>query len=73
MKKVIAGCIDLTLEFDTVDECNRYAESITAKKQVFNVLKYQELPGGRVRVRIQRQYNNSPFPAAMEGGESNGI
>lgn len=71
MKKVIAGCIDLTLEFDTVDECNRYAERITAKKQVFNVLKYEELPGGRIRVRIQRQYNNSPFPTAMEGGGKN--
>lgn len=69
MKKVIAGCIDLTLEFDSVDECNRYAESITAKKQTFKVLKYEELPGERIRVRIQRQYNNSPFPAALEDGE----
>jgi hypothetical protein len=69
MKKVIAGCIDLTLEFDSVEECNNYANGITAKKQVFNVLKYKELPGGRVRVRIQRQYNNSPFPAQSEGGE----
>lgn len=66
---MIAGCIDLTLEFDSVDECNTYAESITAKHQVFNVLQYSELPGGRIRVRVQRQYNNSPFPAAMEGGE----
>lgn len=69
MKKVIAGCIDLTLEFDSVEECNQYAESIRAKKQTFNVLQYEELPGDRIRVRIQRQYNNSPFPAAMEGGE----
>lgn len=52
MKRVIAGCIDLVLEFDSVDECNHY----------------EELPGGRIRVRIQRQYNNSPFPAVMEGG-----
>lgn len=43
MKRVIAVCIDL-------------------------VLQYEELPGGRIRVRIQRQYNNSPFPAVMEGG-----
>ena len=68
MKKVIAGCIDLTLEFDSVDECNRYVDGISAKKQTFKVLQYEELPGGRIRVRIQRQYNNSPFPAAMEGG-----
>ncbi len=69
MKRVIAGCIDLTLEFDSVEECNNYADSIRAKHQTFNVLKYDELPGGRIRVRIQRQYNNSPFPVSMEGGE----
>ena len=28
MKRVIAGCIDLTLEFDSVDECNKYANDI---------------------------------------------
>lgn len=69
MKKVIAGCIDLTLEFDSVDECNRYAESIENKHQIFKVLKYEELPDNRIRVRIQRQYNNSPFPDTLEGGE----
>lgn len=66
MKKVIAGCIDLTLEFDSVNECNRYAEGISTKKQTFRVLQYEELPGGRIRVRIQRQYNNSPFPDNVE-------
>lgn len=66
---MIAGCIDLTLEFDSVDECNKYTNDIKAKHQTFNILKYEELPGGRIRVRIQRQYNNSPFPATMEGGE----
>ena len=69
MKRVLAACIDLTLEFDSVDECNKYAESITAKKQVFKILEYEELPGERIRVRIQRQYNNSPFPVALEDGE----
>ena len=62
MKRVIAGCIDLILEFDSVDECNKYAAAIEAKHQTFNILKYEELPGDRIRVRIQRQYNNSPFP-----------
>lgn len=69
MKHVMAACIDLTLEFDSVDECNKYAEIIQAKHQRFNVLQYEELPGGRVRVRIQRQYNNSPFPDSMERGD----
>ena len=65
MKRVIAACIDLTLEFDSVDECNKYAEGITAKHQKFKVLEYDELHDGKVRVRIQRQYNNSPFPVAI--------
>lgn len=69
MKRVIAGCIDLTLEFDSVEECNKYAEDIEAKHQCFRVLEYKELPDGKVRARIQRQYNKSPFPELMEGGD----
>lgn len=66
MKHVMAACIDLTLEFDSVGECNSYANSIISKKQTFKVLEYEELPGGKIRVRIQRQYNNSPFPEGSE-------
>lgn len=69
MKRVMAACIDLTLEFDSVDECNKYAEGVTAKHQKFNVLQYEELSGGRVRVRIQKQYNNSPLPDSIERGD----
>lgn len=69
MKRVLAGCIDLTLEFDSVEEANRYAKDIEEKHQTFKILKYKELPDGKIRVRIQRQYNNSPFPDTLEGGE----
>lgn len=69
MKRVIAGCIDLTLEFDSVEEENKYIKGIEEKHQRFNVLKREELPADRIRVRIQRQYNNSPFPDTLEGGE----
>lgn len=69
MKRVIAGCIDLTLEFDSVSTYNAYIADIKAKYQRFKVLNYEELPGDRIRVRVQRQYNNSPFPAVVEGGE----
>lgn len=69
MKRVLAGCIDLTLEFDSVEEANRYAKSIEEKHQVFKVQKYEELFDGKIRVRIWRQYNNSPFPDVLEGGE----
>ena len=40
----------------------KQVNDIKAKHQTFNILKYEELPGERIRVRIQRQYNNSPFP-----------
>lgn len=69
MKRVLAGCIDLTLEFDSVEEANKYAKGIEEKHQTFNVLKYEELSDGKIKVRIQRQYNNSPFPDTLEGGE----
>lgn len=72
MKRVLAGCIDLTLEFDSVEEANKYAKGIEEKHQTFRVLKYEELPDGKIKVRIQRQYNNSPFPNTLEGGENSG-
>ena len=72
MKRVLAGCIDLTLEFDSVEEANKYAKGIEEKHQIIKVLKYKELPDGKIRVRIQRQYNNSPFPDVLEGGENSG-
>lgn len=59
----------LTLEFDSVEEANKYAKGIEEKHQIFKVLRYEELPGDRIRVRIQRQYNNSPFPDILESGE----
>lgn len=62
MKRVIAGCIDLTLEFDSSDEVTRYIQGITEKHQNYKVLQREDLQGDRVRIRIQRQYNNSPFP-----------
>ena len=34
MKKVIAGCIDLMLEFDSASELDRYIADIEAKKPV---------------------------------------
>lgn len=68
MKRVLTGCIDLTLEFDSIEEANRYALGIQAKHQTFRILEYEELSGDRIRVRIQRQYNNSPFPDILKGG-----
>lgn len=68
MKKVIAGCIDLMLEFDSVSELDRYIADIEAKKQEYSIVDRKELHGDRIMIRIHRQYNKSPFPAT-EGGE----
>ena len=45
MKKVIAGCIDLMLEFDSASELNRYIADIEAKKQEYSIVDRKELPG----------------------------
>lgn len=62
MKKVIAGCIDLMLEFDSASELDRYIADIEAKKQEYSIVDRKELPGDRIMIRIHRQYNKSPFP-----------
>lgn len=38
MKKVIAGCIDLMLEFDSASELDRYIADIVAKKQEYSIV-----------------------------------
>lgn len=68
MKKVIAGCIDLMLEFDSASELDHYIADIEAKKQ-YSIVERKELPGDRIMIRIHRQYNKSPFPTT-EGGEN---
>lgn len=62
MKKVIAGCIDLMLEFDSASELDRYIADIEAKKQEYSIVDRKELQGDRIMIRIHRQYNKSPFP-----------
>lgn len=62
MKKVIAGCIDLMLEFDSASELDRYIADIEVKKQEYSIVDRKELPGDRIMIRIHRQYNKSPFP-----------
>ena len=57
MKKVIAACIDLTLEFDSVEECNKYTIDLITKGQMFSVIDYEERGDGRVRVKIQKIRN----------------
>ena len=55
MKKVIAGCIDLMLEFDSASELDRYIADIEAKKQEYSIVDRKELPGDRIMIRIHRR------------------
>lgn len=41
MKKVIAGCIDLMLEFDSASELDRYIADIEVKKQELTGIRKQ--------------------------------
>lgn len=50
MKKVIAGCIDLILEFDSASELDRYIADIEAKKQEYSIVDRKELPGDRIMI-----------------------
>lgn len=68
MKKIIAAWIEQILEFDTEDEYELYAEKISQTgKKWKSVIEYLE--NGKLRVRIQKQYNNNTFPDELEGGE----
>lgn len=50
MKKVIAGCIDLILEFDSASELDHYVADIQAKKQEYNIVNTYSLPAGETTV-----------------------
>lgn len=68
MKKIIAAWIEQILEFDSEDEYELYAEKISQTgKKWKSVIEYLE--NGKLRVRIQKQYNNNTFPDELEGGE----
>lgn len=43
MKKVIAGCIDLMLEFDSASELDHYIADIEAKKQEYSIVERKGL------------------------------
>lgn len=60
MKKVIAACIDRVLEFDTQQEAAKYLETLRDKKSDFRILHREEV-NGKMRIRIQEQYNKTPM------------
>lgn len=61
MKKVIMGCIDLVLEFDSESSFKKYIEDLESRKQWYRVLNSEVKDNGTVEVRIQKQYNKHTF------------
>lgn len=57
MKRVIAACIDLILEFDSEASFKKYIEDLESRKQWYRVLNPKVNENGTVEVRIQKQYN----------------
>ena len=55
MKKVIAGCIDLMLEFDSASELDRYIADIVAKKQEYSIVERKEYTDSTIKAHSQQQ------------------
>lgn len=68
MKKVISGCIDQVIQFDSEQEIEKLLEHLKSRKQRFAIVWKNCLNDGKVqiRIRIRRQYNNH----FMEEGEN---
>ena len=60
MKKVIAGCIDLMLEFDSASELDRYIADIEAKAEMMIQLAMSAGAADRSSV-IDRLFCSEPF------------
>ncbi len=58
MKKVISACVDQVLEFDSMQEVDKYLENLKSRKQRFSVIWANTLNGGKVQIRIKKGYNN---------------
>ena len=65
MKKIISACIDQVIQFDSGQEVDSFLEHLRSRKQRFSVVWENGLKGGKVQIRIRRQYANQ----FMEEGE----
>lgn len=55
MKKIIAMCIDIVLEFDTLTEALMYLKTLHEKEFETRILSGKKV-SGKYQVRIQKQY-----------------
>ena len=63
MKKVKMAWIEQILEFDSVEEATGYRKGLeTGRPQKFKILDERMIEGGKVEIRIRKQYNNNAFP-----------
>jgi hypothetical protein len=61
LKKVISAHIDQVLQFDSENELDKFIEGLESKKQQYQVVWKNALGGGKVIMRIKKQYNNNDF------------
>ena len=65
MKKVIAGCIEKIIEFDTQKEAAEYVDFVRESGKEFQVIERTQAYG-KWRVQIREQYNKNPLLVAQK-------
>lgn len=63
MKKIKYAWIEQVLEFDSVEEASDYTAKLkSGRPQKFKIMEEAIIEGGKVSVRIRKQYNKNDFP-----------
>lgn len=57
---MIAAGIDRVLEFDTLEEADRYLDGLRVKGAEYRVM-WRKEAGSKIRLRVKEQYNKSPL------------
>jgi len=60
MKKVVMAGIDRVLEFDTLEEADKYLDTLRVKGAEYRVI-WRKTVGTKTRLRVLEQYNKSPL------------
>lgn len=60
MKKVVAAGIDRVLDFDTLEEADRYLDGLRVKGAEYRVMWRKEVCS-KIRLRVVEQYNKNPL------------
>ena len=64
-RKVLSGCIDRTIWFDSRETFDQYITAMVYKKKHYIIVCLDEGDDGTIIAKIKEQYNGVP----LEGGE----